>query len=84
MAKSTAKATTGCKPSTKSTNASIYESPTVLDDENHPTIDDLPKSVWIDNALAEHLDPLNKKTIQALAKEYQVGVTALVPVADTD
>jgi hypothetical protein len=55
-----------------------------LDDGNYPTLDDLPKSVKLANAHTEYLDPLNKKTIQALAKEYQVGVTALVPVADTD
>jgi hypothetical protein len=74
MAKSTAKAT-GHKPTTKPTKA--YRSPTVSDDETHPTVEDLPKSARLANAYTEYLDPLNKKTVRALAKEYQCGRTAL-------
>ena len=77
MAKSTAKATAGRKPSAKSTNASAYQSPTVSDDEDYPTLNDLPKSIKLANAHAEYLDPSNKKTVRALAKEYQVGRTVL-------
>lgn len=74
MAKSTATAT-GRKPTTKATKA--YQSPTVSDDETHPTLKDLPKSVKLANAHVEYLDPSNKKTVRALAKEYQCGRTAL-------
>jgi hypothetical protein len=76
MAKSTATAT-GCKPSAKSTKTSTYQSPTVSDNENYPTLNDLPKSVKLANAHTEYLNPLNKKTVRALAKEYQVRRTAL-------
>jgi Tc5 transposase DNA-binding domain len=71
MAKSTA---TGHNPSARPTKT---QSPTVSDDENYPTLDDLPKSVKLANAHVEYLDPLNKKTVRALAKEYGVGRTAL-------
>jgi Tc5 transposase DNA-binding domain len=77
MAKSTAEATTSRKPSAKSTKASTYRSPTISDDEDDPSLDDLPKSVRLANAHAEYLDPLNKKAVRALAKEYNIGRTAL-------
>jgi hypothetical protein len=72
------KSTTGHKPPTKSTKTSTnYESPTVSDDEDHPSLDDLPKTIKLANAYAEYLDPLNTKSVRLLAKEYGCGRTAL-------
>jgi hypothetical protein len=66
------------KPPTKPTKCSTnYESPTVFDDEDHLSLDDLPKSIKLANAYSEYLDPLNTKSMRLLAKEYGCGRTAL-------
>jgi hypothetical protein len=59
-----AKTTTGLIPPTRPTKASTnYESPTVLDDDDHLSLSDLPKSILLANAHSEYLDPLNTKSM---------------------
>jgi hypothetical protein len=65
MTKSTTKATTGRKPPAKSTTSkpSNYKSLSVSDDEDYPSLDNLPKYIRLANAYAEYLDPDNKNRL---------------------
>jgi hypothetical protein len=66
------------KPPTKPTKCSTnYESPTISDDKDHLSFDNLPKTIKLANAHLEYLDPLNTKSVRLLAKEYGCGRTAL-------
>jgi hypothetical protein len=73
-----AKTTTGLISPIRSTKTSTnYECPIVSDDDDHPSISDLPKSILLANVHSEYLDPLNTKSMRLLAKEYGCGRTAL-------
>jgi hypothetical protein len=57
-----AKTTAGPIPSARSTKTPTnYDCPTISDNDDHPSLSDLPKSTLLANAYSEYLDPLNVK-----------------------
>jgi hypothetical protein len=61
MAKTTI---TGLIPLIRPTEASTnYKCPTVSDDDDHPSLSDLPKSILLANAYLEYLNLLNIKSV---------------------